>query len=200
MRNVLYALGAAGLAVAMAGCTSIAKMGVEEMVGQKADVEVIKPITSNLKGYRKVEVEQFTSGIGGLAPAALVDALQGNVIAAFKKRGLFPSVVASTPATPSEPTLLVGGTVTDYKPPAEGMKRVISKDSLFSVNVVVKDKGTGEEIGRAIARGRLATMFRGDERTLMEKAAESVARFVNEAHTPSPKKMDQIKAKLGGKS
>ena len=69
---------------------------------------------------------------------------------------------------------------------------------LFSVDTFVKDKASGQELGRAIARGRLTSMFRGDETSLMKEAAASVARFVNEAHTPTPSKMQQLKSTMGG--
>ncbi|MDD5555858.1 MAG: hypothetical protein PHN82_01275 [bacterium] len=193
MRGIRLAIGATALAVSLISCTSAIKMGLEEATGQKTDVEVIRPISADLKAYRRVEVEQFTSGIGGLVPEALVDGLRGMAIAKIREGGLFPSVGPATAGKAAEPTLLVGGAVTDYKKPVEGAKRLISKDSLFSVNVSVRDKGTGEEIGRAIARGRLVTMFRGDEATLMEKAAESVAKFIGEAHTPTPGRMERIK-------
>jgi hypothetical protein len=176
------------VAVALAGCFSIAKMGVEEVTGEKADIEVIKPITANLKEYHSIEVANFTSGIGDLAPAALVDGLSGEVIADIKTRGLFQNVSPSSAGKPAAPTLLVEGTVTDYKKPDSGAKRIVSKAALLTVNFVVKDKGTGAELGRALARGRLQTMFRGGEDTLMKKAAASVASFIDEAHTPTSKK------------
>ncbi|MCX6340579.1 MAG: hypothetical protein NTX71_11785 [Candidatus Aureabacteria bacterium] len=188
------------LSLSMAGCFSIAKMGFEEATGQKADVEVIKPITADLKTYKNVEVEKFTSGVGDLAPAALVDELQNEVIAAIKARGLFPNVGPATGGASAEPTLVVGGMVTDYKAPDKGAKRVVTKAGLFSVNTFVKDKASGQELGRAIARGRLTSMFRGDETSLMKSAAASVAKFINEAHTPTPSKMQQLKAKMGAKS
>ena len=44
MRCAVRLLCAASLLVCMAGCFSAAKMGFEEMTGQKADVEPIQPI------------------------------------------------------------------------------------------------------------------------------------------------------------
>jgi hypothetical protein len=112
---------------------------------------------------------------------------------------LFQIVGRATEEKPTEPTLLVSGVVTDYKKPDTGAKRLVSKAALFSVRVTVKDKGSGQEIGQAIARGRLQTMFRGDETTLMQKAAESVANYINEAYTPTPGKMEKIKGMMPGK-
>lgn len=183
-------------AVGLAGCFSLAKMGVEEVTGEKADIEVIKPITADLKGYNSIEVEPFVSGVGDLVPTALVDVLSGEVIACLKERGLFKNVSPVSPGKPAEPTLLVGGMVTDYKKPEKGAKRIVSKGALFSVHVVLKDKKSGEELGRAIARGRLQTMFRGGEETLMKKAAASVANFIDEAHTPTPGKWEKMEGKL----
>lgn len=184
------------VAFVLLGCFSVAKMGVEEMTGKKADVETIKPLTADMKTYATVEVEKFTSGVGDLVPAALVDGLQGEVIEAIKARGLFPNVGPVAPGASVGPTLVIGGMVTDYKQPDKGAKRVMSKAALFSVNTYVKDKASGQELGRAIARGRLTTMFRGDETTLMKEAAKSVANFVNEAHTPTPSKFQQLKSKM----
>ncbi len=200
MRCLWRMVPVAMLSICLTGCLSIAKMGIEEATGEKADVEVITPITADLKTYKNVEVEKFTSGVGGLVPAALVDGLQGEVIAAIKVRGLFPNVGPVTPGRPAEPTLVIGGMVTDYKAPDKGAKRIVTKAGLFSVNTFVKNKASGKEVGRAIARGRLTSMFRGDETTLMKEAATSVAKFTNEAHTPTPSKIEQLKSKLGGKS
>ena len=197
MRCAVRLLCAASLLVCMAGCFSAAKMGFEEMTGQKADVEPIQPITADVRGYRAVQVERFTSGVGGLGPAALVDGLQAEVIAAVRERGLFPSVGPVEAGAPAEKTLLVGGTIIDYKQPEKGAKRALSKSALFSVNTYVKDKADGTELGRCIARGRLTTIFRGDETTLMQKAARSVAIFLNEAHTPTPGAMDRMKTRMG---
>lgn len=197
MKGAAYALLVAALVVCVAGCFSAAKMGFEEMTGQKADVEPIQPITADVREYRSVQVEKFTSGVGGLVPAALVDGLQGEVIAALRERGLFPSVGPADAGAPAEKTLVVGGIVIDYKQPDKGAKRVLSKAALFSINTLVRDKATGQELGRCIARGRLTTMFRGDETTLMQEAARSVAKFLNEAHTPTPSTMDQMKTKMG---
>jgi hypothetical protein len=187
----------AALAVCAAGCFSAAKMGFEEMTGQKADIEPIQPITADVRGYRAVQVEQFTSGVGGLVPAALVDGLQAEVIAAIRERGLFPIVGPAEAGAPAEKTLVVGGTIIDYKQPDKGVKRALSKSAIFSVNTYVKDKAAGMELGRCIARGRLTTILRGDETTLMQKAAKSVARFLNEAHTPTPGAMDRMKTRMG---
>lgn len=197
MREATRVAIAAALALCLAGCISAAKMGVEEMTGRKADVETIQPITADVREYTAVQVEKFTSGVGGLAPAALVDGLQAEVIAAFKERGLFADVGPASEGAPAGKTLLVGGMVTDYKQPDRGAKRVLSKAALFSVNTFVKDKATGQELGRAIARGRLTTMFRGDETTLMKEAAKSVARFLDEAHTRTPGLMEKLKSKMG---
>ncbi len=198
MRYVWRGVVVSVLSSCMVGCFSIAKMGIEEATGQKTDVEVITPISADLKAYKNVEVEKFTSGVGGLVPAALVDGLQGEVIGDIKARGLFPNVGPATAGAAAEPTLVIGGMVTDYKAPDKGAKRVMSKAAIFSVNVFVKDKAKGQEIGRAIARGRLTTMFRGGETTLMQEAAKSIAKFINEAHTPTPSKMQQLKAKMSG--
>jgi hypothetical protein len=198
MRYALRAMMTAALAIPLAGCLSIAKMGVEEATGEKGDVERITPITADLKTYKNVEVEKFTSGVGGLVPAALVDGLQDEVIAALKERGLFPNVGPVAAGRPGAPTLVIGGAVVDYKAPDKGAKRIVAKAALFSVNTFVKDKASGRELGRAIARGRLTTMFRGDETTLMKEAASSVASFVDEAHTPTPGRIKQLQSKIGG--
>jgi len=197
MRYAWKGLLISALSFCMVGCFSIAKMGLEEATGQKADVEVITPISADLKAYKNVEVEKFTSGVGGLVPAVLVDGLQGEVVEAVKARGLFPNVGPAPAGAAAEPTLVIGGMVTDYKAPDKGAKRVMSKAAIFSVNTFIKDKASGKEIGRAIARGRLTTMFRGDETTLMQEAAKSIAKFVNESHTPTPSRVDQLKAKMG---
>lgn len=198
MKCVVRVALIAAVGICVAGCFSAAKMGFEEVTGEKADVEVIQPITANVREYPNVQVEKFTSGVGGLVPAALVDGLQAEVIAAFKRRGLFANVGPAVEGAPAGKTLLVGGMVTDYKQPDKGAKRVLSKAALFSINTFVKDKVTGQELGRAIARGRLTTMFRGDETTLMKEAAKSVAKFLDEAHTHEPTAMEKLKTKMAG--
>jgi len=122
--GAIAALGAASLTSGCAWQTYAAMRATRHVTGAKMHEHVIRPLASSLRGYRVIELRQFTNMLPGRVPASMEQYLGDRVAsglsglpaapAVARMTALDVEVAAASPAPDAQPTLVIEGFLDDY--------------------------------------------------------------------------------------
>ena len=173
------------LAVAVAGCSTVAKMGYNLYKGPQGTYEIISGGKPNFNDYYELDLGAVTSDIGNKCPAAFLAAVPTEVAKVIGSEPYFGVVEGiNNPNSPKSAgkTLMVSGVVVDYSDGSvQGRAIGMGEGTFVTVKTTFKQKG-GKTLCVANIRGRSKSVAEGGYDALAEAYAKGILKLVKDNH------------------